>query len=199
MSNQDKKKEPSMAEELETIAAGLNQREEQLDSLEAKLEQAVRDLGLDLDSIELPENKGAILDEVPEGADQDLDAEEKEVLPPSPSAFPSLPNPAVAEPIQEQAQQPIVLRDPAVIELLKQSAGMAQRQEHTRISIENLDRKIDILATELRQWRMEDDSRLAQIEAAKGQLLGMSLVEIKRLLGMAGIFSAIVLIWYLLT
>ncbi len=199
MSNQDKKKEPSMAEELETIAAGLNRREEQLDSLEAKLEQAVRDLGLDLHSIELPENKGAILDEVPEEDDQDLDAAEKEVLPPSPNAFPSLPNPAAAEPIQEQAQHPIVLRDPAVIELLKQSAGMAQRQEHTRISIENLDRKIDVLATELRQWRMEDDSRLAQMEDAKGQLWGMSLVEIKRLLGMAGIFAAIVLVWYLFT
>lgn len=195
MNQPSKSDTQSMAEEVKALKTGIKRREEQLFSLEEKLDAAVDALGLDIDSVALPENMGAILSQMPQ-----------EEIMPEPEQQPVEENveshtdlrvhPEPQHPVPIQSQQ--LIRDPAVIELLNQSAGMAKRQEHTRVSVENLDKKMDALARELHQWRAEDDRRFAQEKSADRLFMGMSLVEVKRLVGMGVFFLVIALIWHLI-
>ncbi|MFT7616904.1 MAG: hypothetical protein ACI97A_000534 [Planctomycetota bacterium] len=190
---------PSMVEEIKLIESGLKRREEQLLGLEQKLDAAVDALALDLSAVSLPPNMGAILNQLPEEETMPEPEEQPVEKHPETHIEPLIQpeNPELAQLPTPVSGQP-TLRDPAVIELLHQSAGMAQRQEHTRVSVENLDKKVDTLARELHQWRGEDDRREAEKKDAGGLFLGMSTNELKRLVGMGVFFLLIVIIWHLI-
>ena len=189
----------SMADELHELAEGLDRREEQLRTLNERLDRAEAELGLDLDAVKLPENPGAILDHLPEEPVTHED--------PRPEPEPAPAEEAVHMPVRAEAEklpavpehETVPVRDPAVIELLHQSAGLVQRHEHMRVSVENLDKKVDLLARQLHDWRAEDDRRRAEEAAKSTGLLGAASLEVRRLVAMGLVFLVIVVLWHLLT
>ena len=198
--NEPQKREPCMADEVEAIKTGLQRREQQLSALEKKLQSAEDELGLNLDDIELPENRGAILSEEPNPVAEKDEPKSNEVLPTVPHKEETVQADVAPDPSSIQpATQQLPNRDPAVIELLAQSAGLVQRNEHMRISVENLDKKIDAMARELHHWREKDAQIAAEKAAAPAKVLGMTVPEIKRLAVMGGLFLFIVIVWHLVT
>ncbi len=190
-------KELSMHEELSSLDAGLCRRELQIDVLQGKLDATVKELGLDLSRIKLPRNRGAILKKEPEEAAMEEPETPKPVSKSDelmPATIPSDDEDFTASPPPPFSHQ--LIRDPAVVELLNQAAGMAKRHEHMRVSVENLDRKLDALAEELHQWRREDDLHAASKDAQSGRFMGMSPEELKRLVGMGLIFLMIAVLWH---
>ncbi len=89
---------------------------------------------------------------------------------------------AETSPLLIQPAAPLVVRDPAVVELLKQSAGTVVRFEHLRVSVENLDRKIDALARETLHRRDEDEARRVrketEIAARRDRMLRLALMTV---------------------
>lgn len=97
-------------------------------------------------------------------------------------------------PVLIQPAEPLVVRDPAVVELLKQSVGAVARFEHLRISVENLDRKIDALARETLRRRDDEEVRRSRTELESGARRDRWL----RLALMTVFLLALALLWALL-
>ena len=187
---------PPMGEELDQIRESFRRRQAQLEALQEKLRAAAASLGEDVADVPLPENMGAVLDEEPEDMDMNHSEEPSSARFEQPGQQES-PVPVELEVVQDDSlPAPQVQRDPAVLELLSQSAGLVQRQEHLRISVENLDKKLDGLAREMPRWREEDERRRLN----EGQLLfGMNRGEVLRLGAMGLLFIVLAIIWHFLS
>ena len=186
-----------LRDELEDIAQSFRRRQEQLAALQEKLRAAAACFAEDVTRVPLPQNPGAVLDDEPESMDMNDKETSQEQRSNNKSMQEAPPVPMdPAAPCEDAAPVPRVQRDSLAMELLNQSTGLVQRQEHLRISVENLDRKLDALAREMYRWREEDERR--RLQETK-RFLGMTRAECLRLSAMGFLFLVLVLVWHFLT
>ena len=96
----------------------------------------------------------------------------------------------------EPIERPVILRDPAVIELLKQSAALTARYNHLSANVDNLHTKFDRFADESLAWhRRREEWEKIQIETARKAGEAATRDNTRKIF-LAAIFLVVVIAWY---
>ena len=124
----------------------------------------------------------------------ELDAYEAEL---DPELVASLEVPDVFR--SEPVAKPVFIRDPAMVELLRQNSALSARLNHMATNMENLHKKFDSFAGESLDWhrRREEWERIQIDTAARSGEAARR--DTARLLILAAIFGAILIAWLVLS
>ena len=184
MTQESPENRPDPEAEARRLAELLSTKNDELDRLHEVLDDVETKLGVDNASATVFPPQGAMFREEPQAMPEADVVAENQPMPATPIDSPPL----------------IAKRDPAVLELLQQSAGLSQRCEHLRVMMDNIDKKVDLLGQEFMAAREATIRKEVADEIAKknSSFFGQRRDEFHRLIFMAAVLMLVILVWRLL-